>query len=134
VAKRRPKPSTDKAASDELFRRIVRSRGECQRCHETGWGGGFQTAHVVRRRYSAVRCLEDNAWCLCPPCHQTVDSRQDQFMDLVDSTIGRDRYVELSLLAQAGPPVSYALWWRGERERLTERCKELGIDTRGRAA
>jgi hypothetical protein len=115
-----------------LFSRLVRSRGACERCRRTS--GPFDTAHIVRRRYSATRCVEDNAWCLCRPCHQQVDGWPGDFMALVRRTIGEDRYRELCQSAQAGIRLSSKLFWRGEVERLTERCREMGVDTRWRAA
>jgi hypothetical protein len=55
-------------------------------------------------------------------------------MSLVAKTIGQERYVELCLLAQGGIPTSSKLFWAETVERLTARCKELGIDTRRRVA
>jgi len=121
----------DAGKSDLLFSRIVRSRGRCERCGDTE--GPFDTAHIVRRRYSATRCIEDNAWCACRSCHRTVDNWEGEYMRLVDQTIGRDRYDELCQLAQQGTQMSSVLFWRGERERLEARCDELGIDKKWRA-
>jgi len=117
---------------DVLFSRIVRSRGQCERCGLTDTP--FQCAHIIRRRYAATRCLEDNAWCLCVPCHQLVDGNAGEFTDLVNRTIGRPRFDGLYSTAQGGPPGSYALFWRGELQRLLARCDELGVDARWRAA
>ena len=122
----------DPGKADFLFSRIVRSRGMCERC---GYDGGpFDTAHIVRRRYSATRCVEDNAWCLCRTCHHDVDEWQLHFMSRVAVTIGEERYVELCLMAQEGIPMSSAVFWRDTVARLTERCNELGISTKWRAA
>ncbi len=120
----------DAGKADLLFSRIVRSRGFCERCGMTA--GPFDTAHVVRRRYSATRCIEDNAWCLCRTCHQTVDGWPNEFMWLVERTIGVDRYKALCDLAQAGPSMSSRLFWRDTADRLVERCIELSVDTRWR--
>lgn len=121
----------DAGRADMLFSRIVRSRGICQRCEQRQ---ATDTAHIVRRRYSATRCLEENAWALCRQCHHLVDEWPNHFMWLVERTIGVDRYKELCALANEGISLSSRLWWRAEVERLTERCDELGIDTRWRAA
>lgn len=115
-----------------LFSRIVRSRGHCERCGDSY--GPFDTAHIVRRRYSATRCVEDNAWCLCRGCHRIVDEWAHELMAQVARTIGAERYVELCLLAQGGLPLSSKAFWRETVERLTARCKELDIDTRWRVA
>ena len=122
----------DAGKADMLFSRIVRSRGYCERCKVTGVP--FDTAHIVRRRYSATRCVEDNAWCACRPCHRMVDEWPGFHMALVDSTIGRERYEELCRDAQEGIPLSSKLWWQAERERLEARCDELGIDKKWKAA
>jgi hypothetical protein len=119
--------------ADWLFSRIVRSRGFCQmpgcRCP-----GPYDTAHVIGRVYSATRCIEDNAWCLCRTHHTTVDNWPEEKLRLVVQTIGMPRYEELRALAQAGPPPPKRLFWPSEVERLMERCQELGIDTKRGAA
>jgi hypothetical protein len=120
----------DKAVCDELFRRIVRTRGPlCERC---GQKPGTDTAHIIGRMYSATRCVEDNAAFLCGTCHHLIDSYPDEKLELVTRLVGEDRYRELRRLSQEGPPLRGNRWWSQERERLTERCAELGIDTRRR--
>lgn len=114
--------------ADMLFSRIVRSRGACQSCGKSA----TDTAHIVKRRYSATRCLEDNAWALCRSCHIETEQWPVRFLRLVDDTIGRERYDELVQQANAGLSVPSKVFWAGEVERLTERCRELGIDTRVR--
>jgi hypothetical protein len=114
----------DPGKADMLFSRIVRSRGTCERC-------GLQatdTAHIVPRRYSATRCIEDNAWALCRSCHAATGENQREFMALVRATIGEERHDELWQEAYAGK--GGALFWAGEAARMTARAKELGIDTR----
>jgi len=118
----------DRGRADELFSRIVRSRGACERCGREA----TDTAHIIKRRYSATRCLEENAWALCRSCHRETEEFPHLFMGLVELTVGVDRYKELYSLAQAGPSMSSRLFWAGEVERLKERCLELGIDTRRR--
>lgn len=119
----------DPGKADLLFSRLVRSRGVCERCGNTA--GPFDTAHIVKRRYSATRCIEDNAWCLDRSCHRLTADQPHEFMWLVERTIGVDRYKELRDLAQEdrkfGSP-----FWKAEVERLTERCRDLGVDTRWR--
>ena len=119
----------DPGKADMLFSRLVRSRGDCERCGRPG----TDTAHIVRRRYSATRCVEDNAWCLCRSCHQLTDQWPHEFMWLVERTIGVDRYHELYRLANAGLTQSSRLFWRGEVQRLIARCEEVGVDTRWRS-
>jgi hypothetical protein len=121
----------DAGKADLLYSRLVRSRGQCERCGNDA--GPFDTAHIVRRRYSATRCLEDNAWCLCRPCHRTVDEWANELMWQVERTIGVPRYKELCKLAQSGTGMTSKLFWKQTRNRLEERCKELGIPTTWKA-
>jgi len=116
----------DRGRADMLFSRIVRSRGECQRCGRPA----TDTAHIVRRTYSATRCVEDNAWALCRSCHRLTEEWPHEFMFLVERTIGVDRYKELYEKAQAGIPCSSKLFWHAEVQLLLARCHELGIDVR----
>jgi hypothetical protein len=116
----------DRGRADMLFSRIVRSRGPCERCGVQG----TDTAHIIGRRYSATRCVEDNAWCLCRSCHQLTAEFPHEFMWLVERTIGVRRYMQLHDQAQGGIPGSSKLFWEAEVERLLVRCAELGIDTR----
>lgn len=120
----------DAGKADMLFSRIVRSRGNCQRCGKAA----TDTAHIVRRRYSATRCIEDNAWALCRSCHQLTGEWPHEFMWLVERTIGVARFIELKQLANAGTGMSSKLFWRETRERLEERCRELGLPTTWRTA
>lgn len=112
--------------ADMLFSRIVRSRVRCEMCGQPA----TDTAHIVKRRFSATRCLEDNAWALCRSCHIETEQWPARFLRLVDDTIGRDRYDELVRMAEAGIDLPSKLFWPAEVARLTERCRELGIDTR----
>lgn len=116
----------DRGRADMLFSRIIRSRELCQRCGRQG----TDTAHIIGRRYSATRCLENNAWCLCRACHQVTAEFPHEFMWLVERTIGVDRYMFLYKVAQGGIPGNSKLFWRAEVERLMARCAELGIDHR----
>ena len=73
-------------------------RGFCQKC---GGIGPWECAHIIRRRYLRTRWEKDNAWCLCHYCHRRVDSSDREFSELVELTIGWDRYDELHALAHA---------------------------------
>jgi hypothetical protein len=111
-----------------LFSRIVRSRASCERCG----GQATDTAHIIGRRYSATRCLEENAWALCRRCHQITGDQAFEFVRLVRGTVTEDRYWKLHEMALAGIPTTAKLFWENEVARLEERCRELGIDTRVR--
>lgn len=118
----------DRGRADILFSRIVRSRGACERCGRTP---ATDTAHIVRRMYSATRCVEDNAWALCSSCHRATERWPMEFAELVKATIGVDRYHELREMAYEGLKargfVSSKLFWAREVARLQARCKELGL-------
>lgn len=116
-----------------LFSRIVRARGRCQYPGCTS-PGPYDTAHLIGRRYSATRCVEDNAICACRTHHQLIDGWWDEKRKVVLATIGEARYDQLRALAEAGPSVNSTLFWATEVERLTERCRALGVDTRWKAA
>lgn len=107
-----------------LFSRIVRSRGTCVRCGAPG----TDTAHIIGRSYSATRCLEINAWCLCRRCHRVTGQHAGLFMELVDRTIGRAKYWWLYELAQKGIVGQTSLmFWRDNLQRLLIRYDQLGI-------
>lgn len=114
----------DRGKCDVLFSRIVRSRGTCVRCGAQG----TDTAHIVGRRYSATRCLEANAWCLCRGCHRLTGEDALEFMALVDRTIGRPAYMMLRKVALAGIVGQTSLmFWRDTLAYLITRYDELGI-------
>lgn len=124
VARRKGNPGR----ADFLFSRLIRSHGYCQ-YPDCASPGPFDTAHIIGRRYSATRCQEDNAWCLCRSHHQKVDGWADEKIALVEATIGLDRYWQLRTLAEGGIP-SASRFWADEVARLEDRCREQGIDMR----
>lgn len=119
---------TDEA--DRLLRILVRQRRSCERCGQPG----TDTAHIVRRRFAATRCLETNVWLLDRDCHRIVDNDRTQFLILVHSTIGARHYEVLRQVAEAGPPMPLSAWWPAEHARLRARLRELGLSPRGAAA
>lgn len=139
-----------KSTCDRYFSQIVRMRGACQRCGSTR---DLQCAHIVRRRFVGIppEPLPDgspvsddtprgfplrhnglNAWSLCAPCHQTVDTDPVAFAELVAITPGFDVYEQL-LAAKNAP---HRPWreadWIFERKRLRLLLNTLGAtDTEG---
>jgi 5-methylcytosine-specific restriction endonuclease McrA len=109
-----------KGKADRLFSLLIRFRGSCQRCSATD---NLQCAHIIRRRYNATRTDERNAWCLCARCHWLTEEQPDEFMDLVERTVGRELYDELKHKAQAGVKANEA-FWLAECERLKTLLKE----------
>ncbi len=114
-----------------LFSRIIRSRGHCEYlgCKSTG---PFVTAHIIGRGASGVRCVEDNAWCLCATHHALVDSWVDEKTMLIAQTIGHDRYRELRAIAEGYKhrPITSSVFWTDEVQRLRLRCRELDLSER----
>lgn len=90
------KPKDQNRAADILFSKIVRARGKCERC---GGPGPHECAHIVRRRFLRTRWEYDNAWCLCRPCHRTVDEDEMAFAELARNTVGVQRCYELRRMA-----------------------------------
>lgn len=121
----------DAGKADRLFSLIVRSRGRCEYPGCTSYGP-YETAHIIRRNNSGVRCVEDNAWSLCGSHHRLVDNWADEHQMLVGETIGHDRYRELRGVAEGHKhrAVTSKVFWREEAARMVARCRELGIDTR----
>jgi len=110
----------DKGACDRIFSQLVRIRGACQRC---GSPKNLQCAHVISRRYSATRCLPDNAWCLCATCHFHVDQHFEDKWALVVATIGEDKFNELRAAAYG----NLKPWdWAAERKRLEALREQMG--------
>lgn len=103
-----------KDRADDLCRQVVHARGACERCGATR---NLQWAHVVRRNYAAVRVDPTNAWCLCAKCHWLTEKEADEFMALVERTIGLDHFYALKTKAKAGVKTS-AAFWNSEIERL----------------
>lgn len=122
----------DAGKADELFRRIIHSRGSCERCG----GPATDCAHIIGRARSATRCMEDNAWMLCRSCHERVDNYWHDKAEMVERTIGIDRYYEMLRLADefTSSTTSSKRFWAEEVARLKARCDELGIDTRAKKA
>ena len=104
-----------KDKADVLCGQLVRSRGVCERCGATRF---LQWAHIIRRNHAATRTDETNAWCLCAACHWLTEKEADEFMALVEATIGVERYFELKARAKAGVKTS-AAFWQAEIERLS---------------
>lgn len=114
-----------KAACDRLYSLIVREKGQCERCGKYDERPALQCAHIIRRTYSATRCMIGNAWCLCPACHWETEKDGVEFTRLVESTIGLDRYEELRQIARDG--VGAKTDWSEERKRLKRIADGMGV-------
>lgn len=111
-----------KAKADRLFSLVVRSRGRCEKC---GKADTLQTAHIISRRYVAIRTDEANAFCLCAACHYYFTDHPVEFASFVGLNRGHREYERLLALTRT-PTRRFD--WAAEVERLTARCAELGID------
>lgn len=96
-----------KGRADRLFSQLIRSKGSCENC---GKAGPLDTAHIIPRRYAAVRTDESNAFCLCKGCHMRFTEHAAEWMDFVDRTIGRAEYDRLWQKAQTGVKTNEAFW------------------------
>lgn len=116
-------PARDEA--DRLLRLLVRQRRFCQRCTRPG----TQVAHIIPRRFNAVRCDERNVWLLDADCHAFIDTHAKDRSLLIEGTIGLPLHQELRQIAYRGPEGPLSAFWRDELDRLRKRCAEEGIDT-----
>jgi predicted restriction endonuclease len=92
--------------------------------------GQLQAAHIIRRRYAATRTDLENAICLCSRHHAYLDSHLYDLICVTDLVYGIGHYHRLQKKADAGiaaTGLSPLMFWRGERERLTEIAKRLRI-------
>lgn len=97
-----------KAKATRLHSEFVRSRGECERCGKRGVT--FDCAHIIGRRYSAIRTDENNAWCLCKGCHMRLTEHPDEHMAFVAQTIGMVAFDELKKRALEGVKSTERFW------------------------
>lgn len=97
------------AEADRLFSLIVRSRGKCEigvvgKCPS----GGLQCAHIVSRRYRAVRWDESNALCACAGCHHWMTVRPLEWERWCDENLGAETHAWLKqrALTERNPKVA----------------------------
>jgi hypothetical protein len=113
---------------NKYFAEIVKRRGVCERC---GAPPPHEAAHIIRRRFVgdpdgiSLRTNPDNAWCLCIPCHRTVDGDAEMFMELVERTIGLDLYREFQRVKNSRHRPWREKDWVAERARLLALKKEV---------
>lgn len=101
MAKKKPTRKALRNKADKLFSLAVRDRAgnQCQNC-----GGVYrvQCAHIVSRRYGAVRWALDNAVCLCAKCHMKFTHDPLGWDDWVNERYGPGRLEQLKLRARQG--------------------------------
>lgn len=99
-------PRGYKKKADDLFSKIIRSKGLCARC---GKGQHLQCAHIVSRRFSATRCDLRNALCLCAGCHHYFTDHPVEFGRFVIDRIGDKLYNQLTAKAHKPTKVDWKL-------------------------
>lgn len=101
-AKKRRKGKTPMKTADELFSKIIRSRGRCanEKCKQPF--DFLQCAHGFSRRYHATRWDERNAFCLCRGCHHWFTHRPLEWDEWLQGQWGQDLYYEIRALALWG--------------------------------
>jgi hypothetical protein len=79
--------------ADKLWSLMIRQRdGHCRRCGTTE---NLQAAHVISRRYKAIRWDPRNGICLCRGCHHWNHHHPVEFDWWVQDLIGKDTYESL---------------------------------------
>ena len=108
--------------ADQLFSKIIRSRGECEKCGSTDY---LQCAHIVSRRYSATRCDTANALCLCAKCHRYFTDNPVEWAQWVAMGEGLYKYLRLKEKALEGTHRKFGTkFWESEVVRLRALLKD----------
>lgn len=113
---------TDKARCDRLFASMVRWR-DGDRCRLCRAPYRPQCAHLISRRYLAVRWDLDNAWCLCAACHKRYTEDPLAWLALMEDTFGREAW--RMRVQQARIPTRPDLSM--VRLALAEQAREMGM-------
>lgn len=121
---RKRKIAAVKREATELHSKIVRAtkgpwcQNECGRL-------ATDCAHIIPRVFAHTRTDVDNAYALHATCHARYERFRDEWMDFVDSTIGRDEYMRLKRKAEQGVNVKFD--WYDELDRLRAIAEPLGL-------
>lgn len=82
--------------ADRLWSMMIRQRdGHCRRCSRTAPEVILQAAHVISRRYKAIRWDERNGIALCIGCHHWGHKQPVEFDWWVQELIGKETYEAL---------------------------------------
>jgi hypothetical protein len=103
----------DKGIATQLHSKIIRAKGECEKCGEKQYDK-LQCAHIISRRYAHTRTDEANAFCLCAKCHYYFTVSPVEFAKFVFEKIGEEAYEDLLRKSQLTTKVD----WTQEKERL----------------
>ena len=124
IRRKRSQSQIDKKECDRLFSLIVRAPRKCERCGKTD--ARFECAHIIGRRYTATRCMVENAWCLCSADHRFLTENPHEHVAFAVQTRGEDGYRELQRIAYEGVG-SGKVDWHELRKTLKARALELGV-------
>ncbi len=132
AATRKTPTATLKRKATALHSQYVRTRdGGCVRCRVNGAVPSSQLhcAHIVSRRYAAVRTYEWNACALCSACHRRLTEHPNEAVAWNTywcATYSPHTYAELIRVADEGiNTVMKGEFWRQEIERLTKLIEAL---------
>lgn len=82
--------------ADKLWSLAIRQRdGSCRRCGRTKPEVILHAAHVISRRYKAIRWDLRNGICLCMGCHHWAHKQPVEFDWWVQELIGKELYESL---------------------------------------
>lgn len=96
MTKKKPTVKTLRDKADKLWSLMIRERdGSCRRCGRTTPEVVLQAAHVISRRYKAIRWDERNGIALCMGCHHWGHMQPVEFDWWVQDLIGKDIYETL---------------------------------------
>jgi hypothetical protein len=112
------RPKGAKGKADELFSKLIRSRGACERCGRTEH---LQAAHIITRSRLNTRWDTRNAWCLDARCHIRLTHWPVEHRDFAWQTIGEDTYYELVRLSESTSKV----WRKSDFEAECVRLQAL---------
>lgn len=126
------KATGHEGACRRICQQIVRLRGCCQRCRSLR---DLECAHIIPVRYVGdpdgvpLRWNPENFWLLCRDCHRGpdgVDKNDRTRAELMEQTIGWDRYDELVRSKTTGRRPWRKTDWSRERDRLRSLLANAG--------
>ena len=87
---------------DLLWAKMIRKKGKCVCCLESGDFVRLEAAHIVGRTYRTTRWgvmidgeYDSNGLCLCTKCHQDYDRHISKEKFIREVVIGLERYDKL---------------------------------------
>lgn len=110
-----------KGRADVLWAEVVKIANCCISCGRTD---RLHAHHIISRRYNRTRHLLDNGVPLCHSCHARYHDDPVFATEIIDQSIGRERYEQLRLMAIGVCRMRESDWVRiadelkAERDRL----------------